>query len=409
AQVQRALRHRGPDGEGAFRRDWLTLLHTRLAVIDTSTAAAQPMLDQSGRYVIVFNGAIYNYAELYRKYCPQDGSVNGKSDTAVLLHLASTHGSECLPLLDGMFAFAVVDLSRRSLFFARDRFGEKPLYWLRQGDRFLFASEIRALRALSPDQDWILDHESQAIFHMIGSVPAPRTIYQNVLALAPGGWLESDPDKGLRLKSYWNLSIDQHQIGLGPVDTQEGVRETQRCLLKAVESRMVADVPVGVFLSGGYDSSAIVGLLAAGRHRASTALCVDFEEARFSESKYAEITSRHYDQPVSRHVITGEEFIDGLPQFFASMDQPTSNGYNTYFLSRAAAQLGVKVWLSGVGGDELFGGYPFFQRIGRLKALSRMLQLFLPSGIVDALGRSHCPSLRQSRLIHLADTGSPLK
>ena len=405
-----ALHHRGPDGQGRYQASWISLFHTRLSVIDTTDAASQPMVDHTGRYVIVFNGAIYNYRQLFRDHCPQDGTVNGNSDTAVLLYLFSKYEKACLELLDGMFAFAVADLSRQTLFLARDRFGEKPLYWVRERSRFAFGSELRALKTALPKRSWDIDVHSQALYHTLGSVPAPRTIYEEVNALLPGGWLETDSTGRIRMGTYWTLGAASSGRSSGYSETgAAAVEKTRELLLAAVQSRMVSDVPVGLFLSGGFDSGAIMGLLEASGTPMHHALTLDFDEPQFSEFDLAEHTAKHYGGTVRRHRITASEFISGLPGFFKAMDQPTADGYNMYFACQAASTLGIKVWLSGVGGDELFGGYPFTHRVAWLKRLSKIMQTVLPESVINYGAKFAGMHFKLSRLLHLGDSGSPVK
>jgi asparagine synthase (glutamine-hydrolysing) len=354
-----------------------------------------------GRYVIAFNGEIYNYRELFRRYLTSDAGANGSSDTSVLLHLYMRFGRRCLQLLDGMFAFALCDLHAQRLFLARDRFGEKPLYWMRRGHTVSFASELRGLRALDPAHTPSLDEEACAIYHMMGSIPAPKTIYQGVHALLPGHWLEYANGE-IRQCRYWSLPAPVEEPP--QQDVEDAVEATSERLLDAVRSRMVSDVPVGLFLSGGFDSGSILGLLAASRFASITSLCLDFPDADYSEYALAKRTSEHFGGHLRRHVIDADQFVRSLPAFFEAMDQPTNDGFNTFFVCQAAKESGIKVWLSGVGGDELFGGYPSFARLRRVSLLSRFLSA-APAEFIDigaAAARRH-PKL--SRVVHLGDAG----
>lgn len=401
-----AIRHRGPDGEGVYTNPWLGMAHARLAIIDPGESAQQPMVDRAGRFILVFNGEIYNYRELYVRYCDEDPTVNGHSDTAVLLALYQRFGAACLELLDGMFAFAVADVRARTLFLARDRFGEKPLYWVRRQNAVLFGSELTALKALASECPWGLDPESIALFHMMGSIPPPQTIYRDVRALRPGCWLRVSTEGDIVEGRYWSL-----ECTTGPSAGEAGehgyealVEGTRARLLQAVESRMVSDVEVGLFLSGGIDSGALLGLLKAQKRTPVAALCIDFPPPADSEFEMARVTADQYNGLLHRQTISAETFLAGMDGFFSAMDQPTGDGYNTFFVSRAAHQLGIKVWLSGVGGDELFGGYPFFKRITSLSRLTRALQLAVPTLVVEK-GAFLCDNLRIARLLHLADGG----
>lgn len=400
-----AIAHRGPDGFGRFDSPWVSLRHARLSIIDLSASANQPMHSADGRFVIVYNGEIYNYQELYRRYLHDDPAVNKNSDTSVLLSLFIRFGKHCLPLLNGMFAFAICDLETRRIFLARDRFGEKPLFWTLQRNIFAFASELRALRTALPALVGDIDNEACAIYHMIGSIPAPNTIYRNVSALAPGHWLDLRGDK-IQIGRYWSLPAPAEDPAQGARLAADALSRTREHLLDAVQSRMVSDVPVGLFLSGGFDSGSILSLLASSGFAGTTAICLDFPEAKYSEYELAKRSSESYGGVLHRHVIDAGQFVGSLPAFFAAMDQPTNDGFNTYFVCQAARELGIKVWLSGVGGDEAFGGYPSFSRLGRLSALARILR-FAPSTLVEYGAAAVRDYPRLSRVAHLGDRGSP--
>lgn len=405
-----SIRHRGPDGEERFQTSWLLLAHARLSIIDLTAAAQQPMLDSSGRYALTFNGEIYNYRELATQYLADDNEVNRNSDTAVLLAMYKRFGRECLKYLDGMFAFVVVDLQERTLFLARDRFGEKPLYMLQAQGMVAFASEMTALRRLFPDFPWEIDLVSLAIYHIVGSVPPPRTIYRNVHAVRSAHWMEIDSSGDVREGSYWCLAqAAAEHVATPMVSYVDTVARCQHYLLHAMRSRMVSDVPVGVFLSGGLDSGSILSLQAAQNFAALEALCIDFPDQRFSEYRLAEATANVFGARLHRSVVTPESFMEHLDDFFTISDQPTTDGFNAYFASMHAKALGIKVWLSGVGGDELFGGYPSFRRIGRLSRLSQLMQLSLPGAVTDTWANYFPYYLKFSRLLHLCLSGDPVK
>ncbi len=404
-----SIRHRGPDGEGIYGNDWLQLAHARLSIIDLSEAAAQPMLEQSGRYAIVFNGEIYNYKELAAQFLAGVSNVNTASDTAVLLAMYQKMGATCLDHLDGMFAFAIVDLLERTVFLARDRFGEKPVYWTKDAAGFGFASEIRALKSLLPERDWAVSAESLAVYHVAGSIPAPRTIYKDVHALMPGRWLLVSDLGEIKEGVYWSLhkSFAKHERNTKKLSFDQALVGTREKLLNSVRSRMVSDVPVGLFLSGGMDSGAILSLAVDAGYSDITALCIDFPETEFSEYRLAQKTADMFGAKLHRSVITPELFLEHLNHFFEASDQPTTDGFNTFFVSMQAKALGIKVWLSGVGGDELFGGYPSFSRIGRLRSVSKVLQVVLPDLASKSWARYKPKSLRVSRLLHLGIEGNP--
>ena len=365
------------------------------------------MASRRGNYVIVFNGEIYNYKELYAAYCSEDKSVNPNSDTAVLLALYERFNRGCVALLNGMFSFAIIDVSRKTVFLCRDRFGEKPLYWAKNDETFVFGSELTALRTVSPSIRWTLSPEAVVLYHAIGTIPPPHTIYREAFALRPGHWLELTSSGHVCEGRYWSAedSLSQRSDPYAPT-YEEATEETRVLLLEAVRSRMVSDVEIGLFLSGGYDSGALLSLIKSLDRDPITTLCIDFPHDSFSEFKTAQITAHQFNGTLYRKVVSAQDFLDGMAGYFSSMDQPTSDGYNTFFVSRAAKELGIKVWLSGVGGDELFGGYPFFKRIHKLKWLAFILSATLPSRLADCISPRLSKHLRLSRLLHLADEGN---
>lgn len=404
-----AIGHRGPDDDGIFLLPWLGLAHRRLSILDPTEAAHQPMRDPSGRYVIVFNGEIYNHRELSARFLGDAAWVNRASDTSVLLGLFLKLGPACLDHLNGMFAFGIIDLQEHTLFLARDRFGEKPLCWLSTRDGFAFASEMQALRALGLDFPWRLDPLSLALFHMAGSVPPPRTIYRDVRFLPPGCSLTVDARGRVAQQTYWAVPPLLAGEGERIRSREEAVARCREALVGAVESRMLSDVPVGIFLSGGLDSSAILALHAHLGLPPMDALCIDFAEARFSEYALAETTARTFGARMHRREVTPEDFLGRLDGFFRACDQPTTDGFNTYFVSGFGAELGIKVWLSGVGGDEVFGGYPSFRRLGPLRGASRFLQALMPAWVADRAAKAWPERPRFSRLAQLGDPGDPVK
>ena len=401
-----ALRHRGPDDAGTLIIDKFGFAHARLSIIDLTAAARQPIVDATGRFVLLFNGEIYNYRELADKHFSGDAHLNRASDTAVLLAMYVRFGRDCLKDLSGMFAFAVVDLQTKSVFLARDRFGEKPLYWVATSDCVAFSSEISALKRLLPDCDWSVDPAALLLYHAIGSIPAPYTIYRASRALRPGQWVEIDGSGGISEGTYWSVGESGFPV---PRNRDEAIDGCRHRLLDAVRSRMVSDVPVGIFLSGGLDSGSLLSLISSLGAPCPEALCIDFADPQFSEYNRAAETARAFGAPLHRSVVTPEEFKAHLSGFFCVADQPTTDGFNTYFVALHAKALGIKVWLSGVGGDELFGGYPSFQRIDHLIALSQGLQLALP-GFLPKLVTGRFPHrYRWARALYLGRPGDQRK
>jgi asparagine synthase (glutamine-hydrolysing) len=364
ARMVRRQAHRGPDDQGFHSDGDLTLGMCRLAIFDPANGH-QPMNTPDARFTIVFNGAIYNHREL-RAGLEAEGVVfRTHCDTEVLLAAYARHGADCLPRLRGMFAFAVWDARERSLFAARDPLGIKPLYYARLPDQGLaFASELNALHAvgLVPRE---IDPAAVGEYLAWFSVPAPRTIYRGLANLPPGHCLTLDA-RGLHTRAWWRLP-DPVQPGRVAANYQDFVHGLRHRLEDSIRAHRVADVPVGAFLSGGMDSTAVVGLMARlGGPRLKTFSLV-FGESGYSEQASARLAARTFGTEHYEDLLTGARVAADLPRLLAAVDQPTGDGVNTYYASRLARAGGVTVALSGLGGDELFGGYPSFDRLPRLQ------------------------------------------
>ena len=365
---------RGPDGAGIWFSDdgKLGLAHRRLAIIDLTEAGAQPMRSADGRYTITFNGEIYNYPAL-RATLEKDGVIfHSHSDTEVLLHLYRRDGMAMVEKLRGMFAFALWDAHTRSLFFARDPHGIKPLYYADDGHTFRFASQVAALKAggqvdLTPDPGGVVG------FLLWGSVPEPFTLHKGIRLLPAGSTLQVTQTGATRPKRYWHLSSVMQRAALQADAIPRGEeRDYLRAqLLDSVQAHLLADVPVGAFLSAGLDSSTLVGLAREATSAPLQTLTLsfdDFQNTPNDECPMAADIARHLD--VTHHciVLAAGELDRELDRFFAAMDQPTVDGINTWLVSHAARQIGLKVALSGLGGDELLGGYASFRQVPDLMA-----------------------------------------
>lgn len=405
-QSIKLLNHRGPDDAGVWQDSniGLSFGHRRLSIIDTSINAHQPMVHASGKHVLVFNGEIYNYRELYSKYINSGRNDIKIGDTAVLLELLVQMGADVLNLIDGMFSFAFIDHDKRELLLARDRFGEKPLYWTHHNEQFAFSSELSSLRVLVGNTVLNINQDSLAIYHMIGSIPAPKTIYSDIYALEPGYFMRVPMGGKPEIKRYWFITKG---VENSADISQEGQERscTQELLVKAVGSRLVSDVPVGIFLSGGIDSNAILATAFARGTPPQTALSIDFPEKKFSESVIAKTSAKQYGVHFEQYVLEQSTFERGIYNFFSVMDQPTVDGFNTYFLSQAAHETGTKVWLSGAGGDELFGGYPSFRRMMYLRKLISYLQMIVPSNLALLISGMRIPA-RYARILNSLSRGS---
>jgi len=325
------------------------------------------MASDDGRSVVVFNGEIYNYPQL-RTELEMDGAhFRTTSDTEALLHLYARYGVEMVHRLRGMFAFAIWDQERRSLFLARDPYGIKPLYTANDGWTFRFASQVKALLAGGHVSH---DPEPAGVvgFHLFGSVPEPFTLYRDVRGLPAGHTQWVDAEGPREPKPFANLAEVLAKGAANPLPTAELREQVRAGVLDSVRAHLLADVEVGLFLSAGVDSSALLGLMRdAGQHeiRAITLAFEEFHGTTDDEAPLAAHVSEHYGaQHVVRH-LSEKEFVEDLPQILEAMDQPSIDGVNAWFVSKAAKEAGLKVALSGLGGDELLGGYPSFLDLPR--------------------------------------------
>jgi len=402
ARMSDAQRHRGPDAEGLYCGERVVLGHRRLSILDLSDAGRQPMSNEDGSVWVVFNGEIYNYAELREELLNSGHRFRSASDTEVLIHGYEQWGVErLLAKLRGMFAFGLYD-TQRGLFLARDRMGIKPLYYYQSGGFLLFASEVKALlgSGMVPEEQ---DRKALAGFLIAGSIPSPRTIVKNVACLPPGHWAECG-DGQVSVRKYWDL--DCCAEATGSVDDSA----LQACLEDCVKRHLVSDVPLGVFLSGGVDSAGLVAL--ASRIRKAQGdrlhtLTVVFDEREYSEASPAAEIASHFQTCHQEVRVTCADFRRELPAFFRSMDQPTNDGINSYFVSQAARQTGLTVVLSGLGGDEVFWGYSHYRWLRRAGGLARV-----PAPLRRLLAFSGCQwgrLLRRDnwlRMAYLSGSGS---
>lgn len=364
------MSRRGPDGTGEwFSRDGrVGLGHRRLAIIDLSPTGAQPMAIDDGRFVITFNGEIYNYRRLRMDLERQGCRFRSESDTEVILRLYEKRGPEAMTELRGMFALAIWDAERRGVLLARDPFGIKPLYYADDGSTLRVASQVRALRAHGISSD--PDPAGVAGFLLYGSVPEPHTFLREVRALPAGHTLWVDARGPATPHRYFTLAkiFSSNGDGAGADDRSasapEAAERAREAFLDSVRHHLIADVEVGAFLSAGVDSSAIVSLameLGSAPLRTVTLSFEEFKGTPADEAPFAEETARRLGTRHETRIIGRADFLEEVPRLMEAMDQPTIDGVNTYFVSWATAQTGLKVALSGLGGDELLGGYPTFR------------------------------------------------
>lgn len=372
-----AQRHRGPDDEGLWvSPDGATGLgHRRLSIVDLSPSGHQPMATRDGRYHIVFNGEIYNYQAL-RGELEEAGHVfESTSDTETLLHGYREWGPAMLDRLRGMFAFALHDAETRETFLARDSMGIKPLYYADDGQRLVFASEVQAIRRVIDDDE--VDPEGVASFLCWGSIAPPRTLHRAIRALPAAASMRVRPGRVGAPEVYYRLEDEfGHSDKLDENESAEAVRAA---LVDSVRHHMIADVPVGSFLSGGVDSSSLVGLMAELHDGPIRTITLSMDDVELDEAQLAGQAAGVYG--TDHHVIptTIEASRERLPDAIRALDQPSIDGINTYLVSEATVQTGLKVAVSGVGGDELFGGYGTFQSIPAIEGLHRRMGA-LPGG-----------------------------
>jgi asparagine synthase (glutamine-hydrolysing) len=347
-----AMAHRGPDDEGFYLQGDVALGNRRLSIIDLP-GGHQPISNEDETIWITFNGEIYNYRELRAELLKRGHRFRTSSDTESIIHLYEQYDLACLDHLRGMFAFALWDARKRRLLLVRDRLGIKPVFYRLEPGRLVFASESRALRELS-EQPLEIDPQSVYDFFGFRYIPAPQTFYRGVEKLLPGHFLIAD-SSGVHTRAYWDVPAEEEM----PRPAKEVAEEVIARLRESVRLRLIADVPLGVFLSGGTDSSAVVALMTELEARPLRTFSVGFEEPEYSELPYARAVARRFATQHHELIMQPEQLSYELPRLVAFRDEPIAEPTDValYLLSRLAAQ-SVKVVLAGEGGDELFAGYP---------------------------------------------------
>ena len=361
---------RGPDDRGEFFDGPVMLGHRRLSIIDLSAAGHQPMQDASRRYCIVFNGTIYNYPELREELIEAGYRFNSHSDTEVIVNAYARWGSDCVERLHGMFAFAIWDGAERNLFLARDRMGIKPLYYAHTADGFYFASNPQALLAtglFSTEIDPVGLHH-QLSLHAV--IPAPRTLLKSIRKCRPAFSMHVGADGSVDESRYWNLRARRPQA---PMSAEEWNQAIHDSLMQAVRKRLtIADVPVGVLLSGGLDSSLLVALLAEAGQRDIRTFSIGFEdqpEERGNEFEYSDPVAQRYNTDHEKFLIPNDEVLSRLPEAVAAMAEPMvgQDAVAFYLLSEQVSK-SVKVVQSGQGADEVFAGYFWYAQMAEADA-----------------------------------------
>lgn len=395
-----AMHHRGPDDFGASDFDSVCLGMRRLRIIDTSAQGSQPMHNEDGSVWVVFNGEIYNFRSLRAELARRGHQFQSKSDTEVLLHLYEEHEAECCKRLRGMFAFAIWDERRKQLLLGRDRLGIKPLYYAQLGDGWIFGSELRALLA-SNLLDSTLDLPALDAFLAFGYVPPPRTLVRGVKVLPPGHLMRI---QGVHctLERWWDFP----EPGSRSCPDSEVVPRLRELLEESIQLHQISDVPLGAFLSGGVDSSAVVGLMSRLSNGPIRTFSIGFEDAPagYDEREIARETARLFGTDHAEVVVKGSTVRDELERMMASIDQPSFDGLNTFLISQAAKEGGLTVSLSGLGGDEIFGGYDTYRVIPRWGKITQWwaripeaLRSTIAKGTMAAFGGNGISSAERSR------------
>jgi asparagine synthase (glutamine-hydrolysing) len=402
-----AMIHRGPDDDGYLDRSSLSLGMRRLSIIDIE-GGHQPMFNEDGTVGVVLNGEIYNFQELQQQLKDRGHTFRTRADSEVVAHAYEEWGTECVERFQGMFAIAVYDGRKSSefrvssselgsgveggtLFLARDRLGIKPLYYSAISDQqsavsqFVFASEVRTLLAsgLVPRK---LSRDAVESYLLFGSVSEPMTLVEGVYSLPPGHRMTvqlNGSSQAIRAERYWDIakpaSASIHPAPNGETTSETAAKQVRTLLEESVRKHLIADVPVGVFLSSGIDSTALAGLASRAASGVHT-FTVGFPEAEYSETTIARRTAARFGATHQEVMLTGDEMLAHLGEAVGALDQPSIDGINTYFVSRSARQAGLKVTLSGLGGDEVFGGYSTFSRTAKYQRMASV-SASVPAGV----------------------------
>jgi asparagine synthase (glutamine-hydrolysing) len=378
-----AMHRGGPDDSGSLINEDLgyALGQRRLSIIDLSPTGHQPMIDDSNQIEIVFNGEIYNYQELKAALVGKGHTFKSQSDTEVLIKGYSEWGAEMLHKLKGMFAFVLIDKKINTLFAARDHAGIKPLYIARNNDEIFFSSEIRGIKAINTT--WEENPNWKIWFLTFGFLPEPITTLQNVKPLPRGHYITIN----LETREEVITAYAQYKYSNNAsLNYQQATQQTKTLVDAAVKRHLIADVPIGVFLSGGIDSSILAIIAQQQRTSPVETISIYFDDEKYSEKEYQEIIIKQTGVKHHSYKITKEEFLSSWDDIYASLDQPSTDAINTHFICKYAKENGLKVVLSGLGADEIFGGYPSFTRAAKYNTFKRLavLNKMLPSFVLGS-------------------------
>ncbi|MFH0820039.1 MAG: asparagine synthase (glutamine-hydrolyzing) [bacterium] len=387
-RMTESLRHRGPDDVGFFIKDNIYFGHRRLSIIDLKSGQ-QPIYNEDKSIVVVFNGEIYNFLELRKFLVGKNHQFSTKTDTEVLVHLYEEKGEEFLKELNGMFALALYDQKKQKLILARDRLGKKPLYWGKFGETLIFASELKAILA-HPLVKRQINFQALAKYLIMEYVPTPLSIFENIYKLEGGHYLVAGKDLKIKIKKYWEISFDlkisaEGGSASGGKNFNNLLEELDQRLSEAVKIRLISDVPLGVFLSGGIDSSALVYYAQKALGRPVKTFSIGFTDQTFDESSYARKVAAHLSSDHHEQMLEAKDLLDLVPQIASFLDEPLGDAsiVPVYLLSKFTRSQ-VTVALGGDGGDELFMGYQTFQA-QKLAQIYGLIPGLLRRGLFDNL------------------------
>jgi len=366
--------HRGPDDHGVYFDENIAFGHTRLSILDLSNHGHQPMISEDENYILIYNGEVYNFEEIKEELENKGYEFYSHSDTEVILKGFIEYQEQIVDKLNGMFAFAIYNKLNGDVFLARDRSGIKPLYYFKDNDNFAFSSEIKTLKSFSSK----INLDAKILFLLLGSVPEPMTIYEEVF-IFPAGQYAYYSKGVLKLTKYDEYKYEPKIVK----PYQEIVKDVSDLLHKSIKRHLISDAPIGTFLSGGLDSSAITAIAAQYKDNLQT-LSLVFEEKDLSEEYYQDLVVDRYKTNHTKYLIDEKLFLETIDEFINSFDQPTIDGLNTFFVSKAARESGLKTVLSGVGGDEIFYGYSSFKNAKKLNFLTK-----IPYALIKILQQSH--------------------
>jgi len=346
------LHHRGPDDKGIFIDGQIGLAHRRLSIIDLSKSGNQPMCNEDASVWITYNGEIYNFKEIRNKLEEKGHKFKSESDTEVIIHAYEEYGPKCLSLLNGMFAFAIWDSNKKQLFLARDRIGQKPLVCYKDDNKFIFASELKAILPY-PEVDKEISNEAISHYLSFGYVPAPLCIFKNMFKLEPGHYAIVDKTSNVAITQYWDINLNNTVIR----SEKQYCNEILEGLREATKKRMISDVPLGAFLSGGIDSSAVVAMMSELSDQPVRTFSIGFEEQEFDETKYARKISELFSTEHKEKIVKMDA-IQVMDDLVWHYNEPyaDSSAIPTFYLSKMTRNY-VTVALSGDAGDESFLGY----------------------------------------------------